>query len=179
MKKSIVMSTALLVFVTLGSIQINAQKTKNDPKTDRVPLKKMEGTKVSEQAKAHFIADFGNIPDVQWKRSVNFDEAVFTKNGKQMTAWYDFGENLVGTTAKVSFADVPANGREAIKAKYKDYTAETVIYFDDNEVNETDMILYNQQFDDADNYFVELVKVNSKIVVRVNTRGEIFFFKQL
>jgi hypothetical protein len=179
MKNSIVMSMALLVFISLGSVQINAQGTKNDSKTNRVPLKKLEGTKVSEQAKAHFIADFGNMPDVQWKRSDNFDEAVFTKDGKKSTAWYDFNENLVGTTSKVSFADLPADGQKAIKTKYKDYTAGTIVYFDDNEMNETDMILYNQQFDDADNYFVELVKKNSIMVVRVNTIGEVFFFKQL
>jgi hypothetical protein len=179
MKKSMFFSTVLLVFTALGSMQINAQETKKNPETNRVPLKKLEGTKVSEQTKAHFITDFGNVPDVQWKRTANFDEAIFTKNGKTMTAWYDFYEKLVGTTSKVSFADLPAEGQKAIKTKYKDYTVGTIVFFDDNELNETDMILYNQQFDDADNYFVELVKKNSTIVVRVNTLGEVFFFKQL
>jgi hypothetical protein len=179
MKNSNVMLVAFLVLMSLVSIQINAQNSKNDPKTNRVPLKKLEGTKVSEQSKEHFIADFGNVPDVQWKRSANFDEAVFTRNGKKMTAWYDIDEKLVGTTSEVSFTDLPADGQKAIKAKYKDYTIGKVIFFDDSELNETDMILYNQQFDDADNYFVELVKVKSTIVVRVNTRGELTFFKQL
>jgi hypothetical protein len=99
--------------------------------------------------------------------------------GKKMTAWYDYYENLVGTTSQVSFADLPADGQKAIKTKYKDYTVGKVIFFDDNEVNETDMILYNQQFDDADNYFVELAKEKSTMVVMVNTRGEVTFFKRL
>jgi hypothetical protein len=179
MKNAIVMSVAFLVFMSLGSMQVNAQESKSDAKTNRVPLKKLEGTQVSEQSKIHFATDFGNVPDVQWKRSANFDEAVFTKNGKKTTAWYDSNEKLVGTTSEVSFTDLPADGQKAVKTKYKDYTIGKVIFFDDNELNETDMILYNQQFDDADNYFVELVKVKSTIIVRVNTRGEVTFFKQL
>jgi hypothetical protein len=179
MKKLIVWSMALLVIMSFAFARISAQATYNDPRSDRVPLKELEGTKVSEQAKTHFISDFGNIPDVRWKRSHNFDEAVFTKNGKQMTAWYDVDENLVGTTSKASFADLPADGQKAIKTRYKDYTAGTVILFDDNEVNQTDMILYDQQFDDADNYFVEMSKGKNNIVVMVSTTGEISFFKQL
>ena len=35
-------------------------------------------------------------------------------------------------------------------------TVDTVIFFEDNNVNDTDMLLYGNQFSDADNYFVEL-----------------------
>jgi len=41
------------------------------------------------------------------------------------------------------------------------------------------MILYGIQFEDADNYFVELSKGTKKIVLQVNTDGVVFFFKQL
>lgn len=60
--------------------------------------------------------------------------------------------------------------------KYKGYTADAVIYFDDNEYNDTDMILYGQQFADEDNYFVELVKGSKKIVLRSNMAGDVSFF---
>ena len=179
MKKSNVMLMALLVFMSLSTMQMNASETRNDSKTNRVPLRKHEGTEVSEQSKIHFMADFGNIPDVQWKSSNNFDEAVFNKNGTKMTAWYDIDEKLVGTTSEVSFANLPADGKKALKTRYKDYTIGKVIFFDDNEVNETDMILYNQQFNDADNYFVELSKGKSNLIVMINTRGELTFFKQI
>ena len=38
------------------------------------------------------------------------------------------------------------------------------------------MMLYGQQFADADNYFVELSKDNKKIVLQVNMSGEVFYF---
>ena len=74
---------------------------------------------------------------------------------------------------------MPAGGQKEIKKKYKDYSIGKVIFFDDNEFNEMDMLLYGLQFDDADNYFVELAKGTSKIMVKVNAAGDVSFFKQL
>ena len=53
------------------------------------------------------------------------------------------------------------------------------MFFDDNELNETDMILWAIQFDDKDLYFVELAKDANKIIVMCNLEGEVSFFKQL
>ena len=41
------------------------------------------------------------------------------------------------------------------------------------------MNLFDLQFDDADNYFVELEKDNKKIVVQVNMSGDVSYFKRL
>jgi hypothetical protein len=41
------------------------------------------------------------------------------------------------------------------------------------------MILYGIQFEDQDNYFVELSKASKKIVLQVNPEGAVFFFKDL
>jgi hypothetical protein len=179
MKNSIIFSLVVLVFVSFAFVPMNDQDHKNEHKTNRVPLKKLEGSKVSEQTKANFNAQFGNVPDVHWTRTQNFDEAVFSNNGKKMNAWFDDLENMVGSTSQVSFTDLPAKGQKTIKSKYKDYMIRNVILFLDNEANATDMILYGEQFDDADNYFVELAKDKDHIVVMVNTVGEVTFFKHL
>ena len=93
--------------------------------------------------------------------------------------YYDSNGKLIGTTSSKAFTDVPAKGQQEIKTKYKDYTAGPVIFYDDNEENDTDMILWGLQFNDADNYFVELTKGNSKLIIRVDTAGGISLFKQL
>ena len=41
------------------------------------------------------------------------------------------------------------------------------------------MMYYGQQFDDEDKYFVELQNDKEKIVVQVNTVGEVSFFRTL
>lgn len=148
-------------------------------KSERKALHKLEGSQVSERTKNSFYADFGNVPNVKWKRAEFLDEAVFTKDGKEMEAYYDFDSKLVGTTQVKTFTDIPASAQKEIKKKYADYKIGPVIFFDDNEANDADMLLFDTQFEDADNYFVELTKDNTKQIIQVNTKGELFFFKEL
>ena len=185
MKKLVILSMALVFVFTLVQAQTpvmekeKVKEAKKELKTERVALRKLEGTQVSELSKTNFFTDFGKVPNVKWRRDATFDVAEFTKDGKNMTAFYDFDSRLVGTVQNKTFADLPAEGQKNIKVKYKDYSVGTVLFYDDNEANETDMMLYNTQFDDADNYFVELSKAGKKIVVQVTTDGNIMFFKQL
>jgi hypothetical protein len=86
---------------------------------------------------------------------------------------------LVGTTSPKTFTDIPVTAQKYINAKYRGYSKTNVLFFDDNELNDTNMILYGDQFDDADNYFVELRKNNKEIILQVSMNGEVSFFKQL
>ena len=183
MKRS-VFSTLVFLFcmsMIYGQTADNGKgkETKQEPKKERVALKNLEGTSVNVNAKNNFAAEFKDASNVQWTRSKNFDEATFTRNNEKVTAYYDYDGNLVGTTTQKKFTDLPEKGRQAIKDKYKDYTAGPVIFFDDNEANETDMILWSTQFDDEDAYFVELTKGANKIVVQVNSFGTVTLFKNL
>ncbi len=153
--------------------------TRKEMKSERVPLKKLKGTEVSEISRNNFETDFGNIPDVKWKRNGAFDEAEFLRNGKLMTAYYDIDGNLVGTTRLTEFKNIPSAGQKEIQNRYKGYIIGPTVFFEDNEVNDTDMILYGIQFDDADTYLVELTKGTDKIVVQVDKDGLVSFFKQL
>ena len=185
MKKLAVLT--MTVLFTFGVIQIQAQVngqeqanvSKKELKSEHKALRKLEGNNVSQFAKTSFYTEFGNLPDVQWRRDANFDIASFTENGQKMEAFYDYDANLVGTTAIKSFADLPARAQKEIKSRYTDYSIGQVLFFDDNEWNETDMIMYGSQFNDADNYFVELSKGNDKIVVRVDVPGYVYYFTKL
>lgn len=156
------------------------KETKSELKTERVALRKLEGTEVSTKAKNTFKTDFPAATNVQSKRNNTYDEFTFTgKDGKPMTAFYDSEGNLVGTTQIKAITDVPAKGQQEIKNKYKDYTVGPILFYDDNEGNETDMILYGIQFDDVDSYFVELQKGTKKLVVQVLMDGQVMFFTDL
>jgi hypothetical protein len=155
------------------------KETRKENRAERKELRKLEGRDINVLSKNNFTTSFGDATNVRWKRTDYFDEATFTKDGKVKTAFFDFDGNLVGTTERVTFTDVPASGQKEILKKYKDYTIGSVIFFDDNEFNESDMLLYGLQFDDEDNYFVELTKGKKNIVLRVNSRGSVYFFKDL
>ncbi|MDP4292764.1 MAG: hypothetical protein Q8908_16910 [Bacteroidota bacterium] len=185
MKKFAMFSFALLFALAVGQVQ--AQDTKGEPKKEirkekkmeRVALRKLEGKTVSQISKNSFNADFGKIPDVKWERLETFDKATFTKDGHEMSAYYDPDGKLVGTTSIKTEDYLPAKGLKNLLKKYPGYTIGQILFFNDNEANETDMMLYGIQFEDADNYFVELSKGNKTIVVQVTAEGNIFFFKQL
>ena len=193
MKKLLIFSAAGLIIAASASAQTsieilnndvasvnkNEATTKKEKKEERKEIRKLKGQEVTYQSREAFFKDFGDVPVTKMERTVNFDKFIFTQNGQEMTAYYDIEANLVGTVTDKTFSDLPANAQKYIQDKYKDYTPGSVIYFDDNELNETDMILFGTQFDDADNYFVELKKENKNIIVQVNMKGEVGYFSEM
>jgi hypothetical protein len=157
----------------------NETSNKKEKKEERKELRKLKGQEVTYQSREAFYKDFGDVPVSKAERTTNFDKFTFTKNGLEMTAYYDIESNLVGTVSPKAFSDLPASAQKLIQEKYKDYTAGSVIFFDDNELNETDMILFGTQFDDADNYFVELKKENKNIIVQVTMNGTVEYFSAM
>jgi hypothetical protein len=150
-----------------------------EKKEKRKELRRLEGEEVSVLSKDAFYADFGNLEVIKWERSPNYDKVYFMKDGRELTAYYDINSQLVGTTDYRSFSDIPASAQEYINKHYKDYTKESVIYFDDNKANPMDMILYESAFNDEDQYFVELKKDNDQIILQASPEGLVRFFKQL
>ena len=142
-------------------------------------LTEMELKNFSNQTRANFYTDFGYIPINNWEVTDLFDKISFMKNDVTYTAYYDVNSELVGTISNASVTDLPAHALQDINKKYKGYTIGNVVFYDDNESNETDMMYYGQQFDDEDKYFVELQNDKEKIVVQVNTVGEVSFFRTL
>jgi hypothetical protein len=193
MKKLFVISAATIVLAARVNAQANqvsikteirddkkeATAIKKEEKEKRKELKRSEGNEVSDQAQQQFRIDFGDIPVDKWERTANFDEASFLNKGYPMTAYYDADAQLVGTITNVAFEDIPSRAQEYIAQKYPDYSREGVVLFDDNESNETDMIVYGARVDDADNYFVDLKKDNQEIILQVSMFGDVSFFKQL
>ena len=188
MKKLLFYSTAILIVLSFGTSQ--AQDTKKsahnstkdivakETKAEKKEIRKMDKNLVSDLSINAFYADFGKIPNVGWEKELGFDIALFTKDGKDYKAYYDQDSKLVGTTNVIAFADLPKKSQEEIKKHYNDYTVDKVVFFEDNDANDADMLLYGTQFSDADNYFVEMSNKTKSIVVQTNADGELFFFSE-
>ena len=190
MKKVFFASAAILLAVISTQAQATDAIAKNagkqegtaiskEKKAKEITLREKKGDGVNYQSKQEFFRDFGDNDAVTWRKTKYYDEADFIKDGEATTAFYDIDARLVGTTNIKTFADVPAAGQKQIKKEYKDYTVKNVVFYDDNENNETDMVLYGSQFDDEDNYFVELQKDNKTIVVQVTMDGLVGYFTDL
>ncbi|MEP7321820.1 MAG: hypothetical protein ABI761_07870 [Saprospiraceae bacterium] len=159
---------------TLSSQEV--MYNKSDPGNHKISPKRHD---VSYQSKEAFKKDFENATILNTKRSAYFDEIEFEQDHVTKTAFYDADSKLVATTQLKTFSDLPVKAQHYINSKYPGYTIAAVLFADDNEFNESDMVMYNRSFSDADNYFVELVKGNSKIVVKSDLIGYVDFFKSL
>ncbi|MDF2381228.1 hypothetical protein JMG10_07115 [Nostoc ellipsosporum NOK] len=155
------------------------KQLREQKKETRKELKKLEGNEVSYMTKQQFYSDFDDITEVAWRRTENYDIASFTQDGVSKSAYYDANSKLVGTVEPKTFKDLPEKAQQYIKKKWGSYQVMHVIYFNDNEWNDTDMLLYGEQFDDADNYFIELSKGSDKVILQSDTNGETGFFAQV
>ena len=121
-------------------------KIMNGPDKKGSAVKELEGMKVSPLSKDQFLNDFGCMSNVKWTRADNLDEATFINKGVKTTAYYDNNSELIGTTVTKKFRNLPAVARRQIKREYKGYIIDGVTYFDVNEYNNSDMLLYGNQF---------------------------------
>lgn len=165
-------------------MRINIKQVKRIQKRDgkkevRKKLTKLEGNEVNSEAKQSFIHDFGNLPVSKWERLDYYDEATFTKKGEVLSAFYDGHAKLVGTTVAKLFTDIPAIAQNYITEKYKKYSIDSVLFYDDNELNDTNLVLFGLQFDNANSYFVVLKKKQKKIVVQVDNYGNVSYYNKL
>ena len=176
----------ILAKTDLKNLNKQSEEIKKEKKEDKKELKEhkkelrnLEDDYVSGYSKQSFYKDFGNINDAVWVKGPAFDEVTFTFDNQQMIAYYDNNAELVGTTAHKTFNDLPSLARKYIDRKYPGYTKDDVIFFNDNELNTTDMVLFGYPFDDADNYFVVLKKGNETTILRVGDAGNVDFFKKM
>ena len=180
------------LFFTLFVCEVQAQDIKNyasnmgkkekrlEIRTVHKEIRKLAENNVSDFSLKSFDANFGNkSSNVSWTRTKMFDEATFMKDGHEITAYFDENGRLVGTTSRVSFRDIPALAQKKINKTYKNARIGKVIFFDDNELNDTNMIMFGIQFDDADNYLVEMTQRIKRFILDCNTKGNVAFFKQL
>ena len=80
-------------------------------KHNKKTLRKLAGTKVSEQSQATFYVQFGNVKDVQWERQDYFDVAAFDKDGQHMKAYFDNDGEMVGTSIQTNLKALPVKAQ--------------------------------------------------------------------
>ena len=189
MKKFAILSIALFIVFTFGQINVQAsvagnkivikkQKTE-EKKSERPPLRKLEGTTINQDSQTNFYMSIGNVSDIKWIRDTYYDVATYNKDKQDMKAYFDINGAFVGTTTIKEATDLSTSLQKSIKKLYPDATLGQVTYFQDNEENTTDMTLYGVQFESKNQYFVELTQGSNKLVVMCDNDGNVSLFKQL
>lgn len=175
MKKSIFLSLTFLTVLAVS--QLNAANLTEKGNVTNENAKEVRN--VSKLSINSFYTDFGYLPDAQWEKTEDFDKATFILDGQKISAFYDSSNTLVGTTSFKTFADLPAKGIKNLILTYKNYNVGSVVYFNSNEADKSGRLHYGSTLNDEENYFVELLKENERIIVRINLRGDVSLYKRI
>ena len=181
MKKIFLVAGILLTTTAVTFAQNNnAKQVKMEGSDTKKELRKEHKVEsrneVSYFTRSHFAKDFPGAKNVSFETTSDFDKVSFLSGTKNLTAYYDYRNKLVGTTQNKTFADLPGKAQKEILKKYGDYTIAGIIRYD---YNDTDLILYGASFDNTDNYFVELKKGDKAIVAKVDLAGYISYFSEM
>ena len=191
MKKLIIISISLLMILMfsafmpaneLAAVPVNTQKANQTLKmlvsetvSLNLPRKK---SYVSDLSKINFNEDFSNVKNVTWERKGDFDVATFTLKNEKVKAYFGMDSELVGTITNKTYNDLPAEGKKEINNQYPGYAIGQVLFFKSSP-NDNYMVLFGNYIENADSYYVELIKGNKQIVVRVNPLGNVSYFSDL
>jgi hypothetical protein len=187
MKRIGVITAAFLFAYTIGFVQTSPilarNNTKNpnriEKKNERKASRKLNLSMVNEASKNNFNTDYADVSDVKWVKSINFDEASFNQSGREVKAFYDKEGQLVGTTTHLKLTDLPVKCQNAIERTYKDCAVGSIIYFNDNQVQNPDLLLNDIKVTNTNSYYIEMSKGSNKFVVQATPGGDVYFFKNL
>ena len=147
--------------------------------TAMAPIINTGNESVSFESQNSFDIDYPKSSDVSWEKIGTMDQVNFISNGQKTSAYYDMDGHLIGTTTNKTLVDLPEKSQKILADKYADYKVGPIIFFHDNDKNDTDMVLWATQFDSEDLYFAELVKGTDKIVVQITASGDISYFTKI
>jgi hypothetical protein len=147
--------------------------------TARAPIMSTGNESVSFESQNSFNIDYPKSSDVSWEKTGTMDQVNFISNGQKTSAYFDMDGNLIGTTTNKTLADLPEKARKILSGKYADYTVGPVIFYQDNDRNDTNMVLWATEFDSEDLYFAELDKSGEKIAVEITPSGDVSYFTQI
>jgi hypothetical protein len=191
MKKLLILSVTFMLALNIGqsfgqdnknyasTTNPNKKEKRIEKRGDRRELRLLEGSKVSNNSMKNFKIDFSNANNVNWTRTPNYDIASFTLKGQELKAYYDSDSQLVGTTQYKTIEDLPEKGQKILRDKYKDYSIGKIMFFNNNDLNRSPMLLWGTEIVDQSSFFVELASATKKMVVYVDQGGNVKPFKQL
>jgi hypothetical protein len=176
--KKILLAAGVLLMSAMTTFAHNTPNN-NEGKKGKKEARKEDKAAVSNFTKEQFYQDFPGATNIHYERTTAFDEVAFTSDGHKKRAYYDIHSELVGTTERKPLTDLPENAQREIQKKYKDYKIDRVLEYDDNEINDTDMTMFDTAFNGADNYFVVLRKNSELLIMKVDMAGNVSFFKSM
>lgn len=134
---------------------------------------------VSYFAENNFLNKYNAAKDVKWTVTSNFQKAVFTLDGKTMSAFFDRNGEYIATTQYVAAKKIPAVGQKRLVKLYGDYNVNEVVRYDfDGDADAHLQMLTGKRFYNTV-YFVNLKNAKENVLVKVTPDGDVSYVKSL
>jgi hypothetical protein len=78
-------------------------------------------TKITARIKEAFEKDFLKATNVSWEKTKEYYFATFTFNDRELNAVYNEEGELIGTSRKIAYAQLPLSVSLSLSQKYGDY----------------------------------------------------------
>ena len=179
MKKLTIILFLLILALVIDHTYAQILAKAGSRKEQRIEKKKTVVSRVNDASLKSFTKDFGDISNVTWVKMDDYDEAVFTKEGHTMNAYYDANGELIGTTTLKTFGDLPLVGQQNLKVLFWNYSILQVIYYQSNPSNKELLKLWKTDITDPDTYLVEMNYGFRRLVLYVDHQGKVSLFKRL
>lgn len=108
--------------------------------------------------------DFPAATDITYKEAKDYTVVSFAVNSQRMQAFYDNNGVKIGTSRTIQLKELPGDAAAVIAAQYAAYTA-------------TEAIEMKSEADGT-SYFVHLQNNQQKMILQIDTDGDISVFKK-
>lgn len=124
----------------------------------------LDVNKVNFKVLNSFSENFKDVSNVVWRITDNYTQASFTIGEEKLEAYFSEEGDMIATSRKVAFKQLPLNAIQKIKEKYSDYSVTDVIEFTN---------------DGQKGYYLSMEKGSRKQILEVSLYGNVSLFKLL
>lgn len=99
-----------------------------------------------------------------WALKTPFTKVDADVDGKKLSTYYDYSGELIGTTEKISFEELPVNAKRSFAKRYSGFTVTEVLKFESPEENA---------------YFLSAENEKGSQIVKISSANEASFFSKM
>lgn len=99
-----------------------------------------------------------------WALKTPFTKVDAEVDGKKLSTYYDYSGELIGTTEKISFEELPVNAKRSFAKRYSGFTVTEVLKFESPEENA---------------YFLSAENEKGSEIVKISSANEASFFSKM
>ncbi|WP_256013050.1 hypothetical protein [Desertivirga xinjiangensis] len=132
-----------------------------------------DSLKITPAAISWFKAEFKTAVNVTWVLGSDYQKAMFTIDGKKLTALFDLKGNYLASTQTVAFDEIPESAKAEIAKSYKDYNFSSALLIVKRSATGV------KSSTDAGTYWIDLATDNKQVYLNYSSNTGVVLYKTI